>query len=199
MSNFTGFEVNGYVVRSLFGTPMEDYTRIYYLKGEVHRESDMPAVHVGDGYFEWILNGVRTRDFGLPSIVDMSVGSYVWNDSEGEKIRSAYGIFGCLIIGDKKECTSFTGTMENEGEIRIYENGVYHRENDLPARVTKSGAMAWYIDGKMMRDYGLPSLIAMDGTRMWFEEDSEVEPRSRSITLEELNGALVIGFKSLVG
>ena len=69
----------------------------------------------------------------------------------------------------------------------------------MPARVSKGGASVWYIKGKMGRSYGLPCLIADSGTRMWFEEDPDgVMSQTQSITLEELNGALVIGLKDLV-
>ncbi len=107
---------------------------------------------------------------------------------------------GCLMIGGKKECKSFTGILGKGGEVRKYENGVYHREEDLPARVTERGAMVWYVNGKMKRSHGLPCLITDSGSRVWFKEDSKgAMSEDRSITLEALGGALVIGFKEIVG
>jgi hypothetical protein len=108
---------------------------------------------------------------------------------------------GCLVIYDKKELDgSFSGFLINsDGALRKYECGVYHRENDQPARVTKGGAMIWYIDGKMRRDYGLPCLITDSGERVWFSESSDGHMnKDRTISLEALNGALVIGFKEIV-
>ncbi len=172
----------------------------YYCNGLLHRENDMPAMTISDDYFAWCLLGITRRNYGLPSIIlSSNFGDYKWTDSTGRRIRSVYGLRGCLVVGDKHEVLSFTGFINEGGTMRKYDNGVYHRENDMPTRVTESGSMAWHIEGKLNRLYGLPCLITNKGERIWFEEDSNGNTnRTRSISLSELNGALVIGIKDSI-
>jgi len=107
-------------------------------------------------------------------------------------VGSRHKSFGFLAIGNKHEILKFSGFLYG----RKYENGVYHRGNDMPAKVTSGGAMVWYFKGKMKRFHGLPCLITKDGTRMWFEEDENGDcNKIRGISLDELNGALVVGNK----
>lgn len=60
-------------------------------------------------------------------------------------------IFGLLnSIEDEPAVVSVIGSF-------WYKNGKYHRNNDLPAMVFKSGTQKWYKDGQLHRDGDMPS------------------------------------------
>ena len=61
-------------------------------------------------------------------------------------------------------------TYKIEYEDQIWsKNGEIHRDNDLPAVVTRSGILCWYKNGKVHRDNDLPAVKYPSGTQMWYQ------------------------------
>ena len=59
-------------------------------------------------------------------------------------------------------------TYENKnGDQYWYKNGLYHRDNDLPAIIFSDGDQYWYKNGKINRDNDLPAVIFSDGSQIW--------------------------------
>lgn len=51
-----------------------------------------------------------------------------------------------------------------------YCNGVLHRDGDLPAYIHVNGVLLkWYEHGKLHRDGDLPAYIHIDGEQMWYQ------------------------------
>jgi len=67
------------------------------------------------------------------------------------------------------EHPKFTGSLINENNNVLYvKNGVWHRDNDLPAVEYSDGAKTWYKDGNCHRE-NAPANIAPD-VEMWCVE-----------------------------
>ena len=49
----------------------------------------------------------------------------------------------------------------------INKNGKFHRDNDKPAQIYKSGTKYWFKNGKFHRDNDKPALIYSDGSKYW--------------------------------
>lgn len=48
-------------------------------------------------------------------------------------------------------------------------NGIYHRDDDLPAVILRDGKQTWYQNGKKHRENGLPAVIFPNGSRFWYQ------------------------------
>ena len=59
-------------------------------------------------------------------------------------------------------------TTQN-GDQFWYKNGKYHRDNDLPAVISKDGDQFWYKNGKRHRDNDLPAFITVNGHQYWYQ------------------------------
>jgi len=64
-------------------------------------------------------------------------------------------------------------------------DGQLHRDNDMPAVITKSGGKYWYINGEQHRDNDLPAVIFADGTKYWYK-NGELIKSARSHTKNNL-------------
>jgi hypothetical protein len=54
--------------------------------------------------------------------------------------------------------------------------GVYHRENDLPAIIYEDGSKAWWTNGKIAkRPNDLPAVIQSNGIKKWFTGSGGLE------------------------
>lgn len=49
------------------------------------------------------------------------------------------------------------------------ENGLFHSENDQPARIRANGTQEWYQHGYRHRDNG-PAIIYRNGTEVWYND-----------------------------
>jgi len=47
-------------------------------------------------------------------------------------------------------------------------DGQFHRENDLPAIIFKSGKKQWCKNGKLHRENDMPAVIFEDGSKSWW-------------------------------
>jgi len=153
---------------------------IYYHKknGVFHRhERDafgdvLPAVIYPDGSAEWWIDGVMTREKDLPAMV------YLYKVEVDEYDEHS----GWTWLKDGKEhrdtknpVTGLTNPshISNGNEMRWCINGVYQRENDLPAITQKNGKIRlWYLNGERGRANGLPTYENdLSGFTTWLDKD----------------------------
>ena len=57
-----------------------------------------------------------------------------------------------------------------------YQNGLRHRENDLPAIKYNNGDQFWYQNGLRHRDNDLPAEIFSNGTNYWYKNGELYNP-----------------------
>ena len=62
----------------------------------------------------------------------------------------------------------FESYRNNNGMHVWYQNGTYHRDNDLPAVINTSGTQFWYKNGLQHREHDLPAVIYTSGTKFWY-------------------------------
>jgi hypothetical protein len=193
----------------LSGKHENDWGTVYYFKNLVHRENDQPSIIYRRQYddlisYEWNKDGRVYRDYGLPSRVEDEGDkiTYSWLHERKHRSKSFSKQEGILVIGDKEECQGLCGFITDPDGFKKYHNDVFHRENDQPA-VVNGKSKIWYKHGEVHRDHGLPAVVEEKGV-YWVahepeQEEDDARPKSESpsryITYEELNGALVIGFK----
>jgi hypothetical protein len=75
-------------------------------------------------------------------------------------------INGTYIFGLLNSIEDEPGVITSSGSF-WYKNGKYHRDNDLPAMVFKSGTQEWYKNGEHHRDNDMPASIYFNGTQIW--------------------------------
>ena len=56
-----------------------------------------------------------------------------------------------------------------DGSRVWYKNGVYHRDDDKPARIYATGTLVWFKNGQIHRDGDRPARIYEDGALNWFK------------------------------
>ncbi len=56
-----------------------------------------------------------------------------------------------------------------DGDQFWYQNGVVHRDNDLPAIIDKYGNKQWYQNGEHHRDHDKPAIEYANGDKKWFQ------------------------------
>ena len=60
---------------------------------------------------------------------------------------------------------------EYTSNVRFYyKNGLYHRDNDLPAIIADNGSKHWFINGKRHR-IGNPAVMYSTGSQIWYFDD----------------------------
>lgn len=59
------------------------------------------------------------------------------------------------------------------------EEGILHRENDLPAVIFSNGTMFWYKDGKRHRDNGQPAVVWCCGKHGYWIEGRFIKADNR--------------------
>ncbi len=58
----------------------------------------------------------------------------------------------------------FSGIVAGKNHKFIcYENGMWHRDNNLPAVESANGYKGYYVNGNLHRDNGLPTIEYADG------------------------------------
>jgi hypothetical protein len=77
---------------------------------------------------------------------------------------------GDLCCTDEFKISSLvTAVLHHENSIDYYQDGVLHRDRDLPAVIWKGGTKEWYWHGKRHRDGDLPAIERANGTKEWFK------------------------------
>jgi hypothetical protein len=67
-------------------------------------------------------------------------------------------------------CKSSTAFIKRlNGDEEWYENGVLHRDNDLPAIVYSSGSKGWLKNGLKHREHDRPALVTCGGREWWVD------------------------------
>jgi len=82
--------------------------------------------------------------------------------------------------------------IDSNGTKRWYQNGLEHRDNDLPAVEYANGSKEWYSNGKRHRDNDLPACEWANGDKSWYQNGKQVdEPKENGhqcleVTITEL-------------
>ena len=129
-------------------------------KGQLHREGDLPAVELNNGYKAWWINGRRHRDFGKPAVE--------WNDSI---IHSSWWVNGKKHRADDLPAVEYT-----DGSKEWFVNGNRHRDCGLPAVEDSSGYREWWINGERHRELGLPAIERISGENEWYLHGRHLSP-----------------------
>ena len=58
-----------------------------------------------------------------------------------------------------------------DGSKQWYKNGELHRDNDMPAYVGADGTKSWYKNGQLHRDNDMPAIVRADGSKEWCKND----------------------------
>lgn len=72
-----------------------------------------------------------------------------------------------IVNGELVDVDPPTEIGKHETKIWKNANGLYHRDNDLPALIDKHGNLRWYQKGKQFRKDGKPTHEYIDGTLKW--------------------------------
>ena len=59
----------------------------------------------------------------------------------------------------------------NDFGLYWYQNGLAHRDGDLPACISPKGTLIWYQNAKAHRDGDLPAVIHWDGRLEWWRNN----------------------------
>lgn len=114
----------------------------------------------------WYKMTIANDEFALysRSIVGIKMFRLLFTKDSGndECVNGTY-IFGLLnSIEDEPAVITSSGSF-------WYKNGKYHRVNDQPAMIFKSGTQEWYKNGEHHRDNDMPASIYFNGTQKWFK------------------------------
>ena len=102
----------------------------WYKNGLRHRDNDLPAVIMSNGYRSWYKNGERHRDNDLPAIIREN-GDQFWYKN-----------------GLQHRDNDLPAIIFPNGHQYWYKNGLLHRDNDLPAFITANGNQCWFKNGE---------------------------------------------------
>ena len=58
---------------------------------------------------------------------------------------------------------------DRNGNLIWRQNGQYHRDGDLPAKIYADGRLLWCKNGKLHRDQDKPSYIGLNGILSWYQ------------------------------
>lgn len=178
------------------GLALLPYVKIHMLDGVPHRE-DGPAVTKYKKHFsteieqtEWHQDGKLHRLDG-PAI-QTSKGNWFYyihgKEFQSKEYKEKIEEFKTSSISSIIQLPDyFTGIVRLEefrvrnGEIisihehRWYKNGNVHRENDLPARILKSGEQRWYLNGELHRLTG-PAVVSAMGAKEYYVRGFRYNP-----------------------
>jgi len=65
--------------------------------------------------------------------------------------------------------TEYTFSKSPLGTMYWFKNGLYHRDNDLPAIIYNTGTMYWFKNNKPHRDNNKPAIIWSNGDMDWYK------------------------------
>ena len=72
--------------------------------------------------------------------------------------------------GLKHRDNDLPAIIRENGDQFWYKNGLQHRDNDLPAIIFPNGDQYWFKNGERHRDNDLPSIIYLDGDQFWYKD-----------------------------
>ena len=127
-----------------------DGTQMWYLRGQLHREGDQPAVIYHDGTLEWYIHGKLQREFDQPAVIEAN-GTQRWY-LNGQRHRN----------GDQPAIKIHDGHQE------WYLYGKLHRDGDQPAIMGSDHSQEWWMHDHHHRDHDRPAIVQADGTQMWY-------------------------------
>lgn len=58
---------------------------------------------------------------------------------------------------------------DQDGNRKWYQNGLLHRDDNLPAIECKNGDKYWYQNGLLHRDWDLPARVSVNGNNVWYQ------------------------------
>ena len=74
----------------------------------------------------------------------------------------------------ERECVQYVQphgkVTDADGTVRWYNEGLKHRDGDLPATIYPKGTQQWFKDGLLHRDGDLPAVVRPIGCREWYKE-----------------------------
>lgn len=103
----------------------------WVVRGEVHRDGDLPAIIREDGTQEWWKRDELHRDGDLPAVICYNGDQEWWKDGE----RQRDGDLPAVVYSDGTQVWSKPG------------KGV-HRDGDLPAIIRANGDKEWWKNGE---------------------------------------------------
>jgi hypothetical protein len=119
--------------------------------GRVTRDFDLPAeIRTRSGkphHLIWRKDGIQTRDYGLPSQINLIDGEYRWTDENGRAHREngQPAFIGC----DRLEWASHGNLHRPDGPAVIRYESVYYYRQDLATKRTRRHATCeWLFDGR---------------------------------------------------
>jgi len=65
--------------------------------------------------------------------------------------------------------------IDADGTQKWYQNGKWHRDNDLPAIIYADGSQVWYQNGEIHRDNDQPAIILANGYQAWYHNGIEIK------------------------
>lgn len=122
----------------------EGWMKVWYRKGRIHRDNDLPAIIYENGTQKWYKNGMIHRDSNILSFNLTSI--------EGEQK---------WVLGPKDN--DKPAIIFADGTKVWYKYGQIHRDHDLPAIIDINGYNEWFIDGCRYRYNNFPVIIDIYG------------------------------------
>ena len=74
--------------------------------------------------------------------------------------------------GLKHRDNDLPAVIDSFGTQIWYQNGRYHRNNDQPAILWYNESKLWYQNGKLHRDNDLPAVVYLDA-EFWYQHDNQ--------------------------
>ena len=71
-----------------------------------------------------------------------------------------------------KHCSGMI--TECNGDVKWYQLGKLHRDNDLPAIIDSKGNKLWYQYGKLHRENNLPAIIYVNNNMEWYYDGLKI-------------------------
>ena len=151
---------------------------------EIHRLNNLPAVITKtktEYSLEYCVNGVYHRNYDLPSTINLlkvfpdiyfdSNSIYDYNKSHFKVGYSKYHL-EWRVKGVPSRLRDQHHKLDTEGaRMWINSKGELHRENDMPAHITKSGTLSWYKNGQHFRRKDKPTVIRHDYTLVFYDQN----------------------------
>jgi len=123
----------------------------YYVNNKIHRNYDLPSKII-------MWKSIETVMSNYIKIINFSFLELLWFKN-GIPYRTGLGPHSLFADGTK--------SWYNEKEQ-------LHRENDLPARISKDGTMEWFKYGKYKRKKNKPTIIKSDNSLVFHQEQKVV-------------------------
>lgn len=75
-----------------------------------------------------------------------------------------------VVVSDQNEGVRWlqNGVLHRDGDLPA--NDKKHRDGDQPAEINDDGTRYWCRDGKLHRDGGQPAVILADGSQKWYHK-----------------------------